>query len=94
MAVILSAILNDVTGPQQCRNTYYIPHPLIITGFLTLVKSLAKNTTKTQGDFLSTPSPPTPDPLYHRGGMRLHVLLRVHGNGNYNSGTTHRITSN
>jgi len=40
MAANMAAILNDVTGPQQRGNPYYLPHFVEhITGFLLKVKS-------------------------------------------------------
>ena len=63
MAAILTAILDDVTGPQQPRNPEYIK------GFLP--KANSHRTIETQqkpmGGVPSTPPPP----LYHGGAVTL-----------------------
>jgi len=60
MATILANILDDVTGPQQCCNPYYIPQLVKhIKEFLT-DKIFAKSKTqqKPRGEVPSTTPPP------------------------------------
>ena len=60
---ILAAILDDVTGPQQHPNPYYVPHLVEnIKGFLPKAKSL-QNIETQQKPRAGVPSTPPP-PLY------------------------------